>query len=163
MKCETYCTAASYNIVALRRDLRESYESTLYKDVLHIEVPHFSTVSHVFYFPYGVTVCWGLDVDEVRAFLEEAAKVAEEPLEKPEKDEYLFTIGEQARIIKNEIFLPAADTLSLIALSHGLAQSVKLEAFESAVQTTYNNSKHMPTAFTPRREAFRSQEEKSAG
>jgi len=103
-------------------------------------------MAHVFYFPYGVTVCWGLDPDEVKSFLEEAVQVADEPLDKPERDEYLFSIGEQARIIKNEIFLPVIDTLSLIALSHGLAQSVKLEAFESAVQKTYNNSKHIPTA-----------------
>ncbi len=148
MKCETYCTASSYDIIALKRELSPNYPTTLYKDVLHVEVPHPSYVAHVFYFPYGVTVCWGLDEKEVDAFLKDADKVADEPLDHYEKDEYVFSIGDQARINKNEIFLPAADTLSLIALSHGLAQSVKLEAFESTVQKTYNNSKHIPIALS---------------
>lgn len=148
MKCETYCTASSYDITGLRRDLASSYKTTLYKDVLHVEVPHPSYMAHVFFFPYGVTVCWGLSEAEVISFLEKTLPVSDEPLDTPEEDEYIFTIGDQAKISKNEIFLPAADTLSLIALSHGLAQSVKLEAFESTVQKTYNNSKHIPIALS---------------
>ena len=48
------------------------------------------------------------------------------------------------KIVEDEIILPNLDVLSRLAISHGLAQSVKLGTFESALRKTFNHTKHIP-------------------
>ncbi len=150
MECVAYCTASSYDIKALVTVLRQRYAPTLYRDVIHVGVPRGGEPASVFYFPFGATVCWGLTPEEEQHFLHLATTVQDGGLDKIEKDYFAFAYGDKAQIVTDEIVVPNKDTLSLLAMSHGIAQSVKLEAFETQVQTTYNECKHIPQALARR-------------
>lgn len=143
MDCRAYCTATSYQIKSLYDALRP-LKSTLYRDVVHLSVPTKDGVGDVFYFPYGVTVCWGLPQNLCYTYLEKVKDFEHQPLEEAETDEFTFTVGDTPKIIEDEIILPNDDTLCRLAVSHGLAQSVKLGTFENAIRRTFNHTKHLP-------------------
>jgi uncharacterized Rmd1/YagE family protein len=146
MECVAYCTASSYDTKALITVLRQQYIPSLHRDVIHVDLDREGEGAHVFYFPYGTTVCWGLTSDEEQHFLALASSVQDGPLDKIEKDYFAVSLGEKAQIVTDEIIVPTRDAMTLLALSHGIAQSVKLEAFETQVQKTYNECKHIPQA-----------------
>jgi uncharacterized Rmd1/YagE family protein len=146
MECVAYCSASSYDTKALLAILRQRYAPTLHRDVIHVAIPREEETGHVFYFSYGTTVCWGLTNEEEQHFLAMATTVQEGALDKVEKDYFAVSLGDRAQIITDEIILPNHDALSLLAISHGIAQSVKLEAFETQVQKTYNECRHIPQA-----------------
>lgn len=144
MRCLSCCTAASYNITSLYEALRERFKTSLHRNVIHIEVSSLLGTGSVFYFPYGSTVCWGLSQEEEACFLKEVKNFEHHPLEAPEVDMFTYSLGEVPKVHKDEIILLNADTLTLLAISHGLAQSVKLSTFEAAIQKTFNTTKHIP-------------------
>lgn len=144
MRCLSCCSAASYNISSLYEALRERFKTSLYRNVIHIEVPSLFGTGDVFYFPYGSTVCWGLSQEEETCFLKEVKPYEMQSLEAPEIDVFSYSLGELAKVSKDEIILNNRDVLTLLSLSHGLAQSVKLSTFEAAIQKTFNTTKHIP-------------------
>lgn len=142
MNCLAYCTATSYQIKSFYDRLKPLH-ATLYRDVIHVPVPGVA-VGDVFYFSYGVTVCWGLDVEQCLTYLNYAKEFEDQALEEIEKDEFTFTFGEAPKIVEDEIILPNSDVLTRLAISHGIAQSVKLGIFERKVRRIFNHTKHIP-------------------
>lgn len=146
MDCRAYCTASAYHIKALYERFKQvGAVVTLYRDVIHFVVPG-EKIGDIFYFSYGVTVFWGLSLEHCHAYLEQIKEFEEQPVEEIETDEFTFIIGDspKIKIIEDEIILPNLDVLSRLAISHGLAQSVKLGTFESALRKTFNHTKHIP-------------------
>lgn len=144
MDCCAFCTASSYRIKPLFEALRGRYKATFYRDAIHIEVPHDNITSDVFYFPYGATVYWGMPKEKAIQFLEEIKDFEHQRLDEMEIDEFTFAYGETHRLVEDEIILPNEDVFTKLAISHGLAQSVKLGTFESRIQRTINSMKHIP-------------------
>lgn len=142
MNCFAYCTASSYQIKAFYDQLKPMH-ATLYRDVIHVPVPGI-TIGDVFYFSYGVTVCWGLEAEQCLAFLEQVKAFEEQSSEEIEKDEFTFTFGETPKIVEDEIILPNHEVLTRLAFSHGIAQSVKLGTFENQVRRIFNHTKYIP-------------------
>jgi uncharacterized Rmd1/YagE family protein len=147
MECFAFCTATSYQIKQLFESLRSRFKTTLFRDVIYVEVPLFEEQpqGHLFYFSYGAVVCWNLNKEHALRFVEEARPFETLRYEEIEIDEftYIYEPG-NIKIIEDEIFLPNADILTKLAVSHGLAQSVKLGAFEIAVQKTFNSMQYIP-------------------
>lgn len=144
MDCRAYCTASSYQIKLFYERLKGENRAILYRDVVHLSVQIGETTRDVFYFPYGVTVCWGLPVQACDVYLNKIKDFEDQSLDEIEKDQFTFTIGDTPKIVEDEIILPNDDVLSRLAISHGLAQSVKLGTFESAIRKTFDNTKHLP-------------------
>ena len=144
MRCLSCCTAASYTILPLYENLRERYKTTINRNVIHVEVPTQFGSGDIFYFPYGSTVCWGLSKEDEEKFLKEVRSYEIDPLDVQEIDTFTYILGESPKINKDEIVLQNRDELTMFAASHGLAQSVKLAAFEATIQKTYNSTKHIP-------------------
>lgn len=142
MNCLAFCTASSYNIKSLYDTLRPMHAS-LYRDVIHVPVPGI-TIGDLFYFSYGVTVCWGLSMEQCLDFLNQLREFEDQPLEDVEKDEFTFIFGEAPKIVEDEIILPNQEVLARLAISHGIAQSVKLGVFENKVRRIFNHTKHIP-------------------
>jgi uncharacterized Rmd1/YagE family protein len=142
MNCLAYCTASSYKIKSFYDKLKPLH-ATLYRDVIHVPVPGL-TLGDVFYFSYGVTVCWGLELDQCLAYLNQVKDFEDHSAEDIEKDEFTFTFGEVPKIVEDEIILPDQDVLTRLAISHGIAQSVKLSTFENKVRRIFNHTKHIP-------------------
>ncbi len=144
MDCCAFCNASSYKIKSLVEELRTRYKTTLYRDVAHIEIPFENKVCDLFYFPYGVTVCWGANKENSLQFVELAKPFLLQPLEEIETDEFTYIQSETSKIIDDEILLPNMDILTKLALSQGIAQSVKLGTFESALQKTFILTRKIP-------------------
>lgn len=142
MNCLAYCTATSYQIKPFY-DRLKSLKATLYRDVIHLPVPEMQ-VGDVFYFSYGVVVCWGLRIEQCLHYLSLVKEFEENSLEEVESDEFTFIFGKNAKIVDDEIILPNTEMLTRLAISHGVAQSVKLSTFENKVRRTFNHTKHIP-------------------
>jgi uncharacterized Rmd1/YagE family protein len=144
MDCRAYCTASAYHIKPLYERFKQVGATvTLYRDVIHFVVPG-EAIGDIFYFPYGATVFWGLNLEQCLSYLEQIKEFEQHPVEEVETDEFTFVFGDNAKIIEDEIILPNRDVLSRLAISHGLAQSVKLGTFESALRKTFNHTKQIP-------------------
>lgn len=145
MDCLAYCTATSYKIKPLFDMLRTRYRVTLYRDVIHMEAPlPLGETCDIFYFSYGACVFWNLNKDQIAPFLEQIHPFEVNRLDEIETDEFTYIYDTTAKVIEDEIFLPNHEVLTKLAISHGLAQSVKLGTFESAIQKTSNTLHYIP-------------------
>lgn len=52
--------------------------------------------------------------------------------------------GSQAKVEEDEITLPNHDVLTKLGFSHGMSQSVKLDAFEQIIQKTIHLTRELP-------------------
>jgi len=146
MDCIAYCTSTSYQIKPLFESLRSRFKITSFKDVIHIEVPLNAGTGDVFFFSYGVMVCWNMNKEATLRYLEEVKPFEYQRYDEIETDEftYIYDANTTPKIVEDEIVLPNQDILTKLAISHGIAQSVKLGAFEVAVQKTFNHMQYLP-------------------
>jgi len=145
MDCFALCTATSYRLKPLYESLRQNYKATLYRDAIHVEYAHNDLKSDVFFFSYGCIVCWGMPrEDGVKQFPALIKDFEHQKLDEMETDEFTYLYGDTARIVEDEITLPNHDVVTKLAISQGMAQSVKLGTFEIALQKTFNSTKQIP-------------------
>lgn len=145
MDCRAYCTAASYKIKSFYEILRQRFKASMHRDSVHFEVPLPGLPNgDIFYFSYGAVVCWGLPKETEIELITLMQPFEEKHSEDIETDEFTFVYGDHPKILEDEIILPNHDTLTKLAISHGIAQSVKLGTFENAIQNTFNQSKNIP-------------------
>lgn len=145
MDCRAYCTAASYKIKPFYEIFRQRYKASLFRDSVHFEIPLTDlSKGDVFFFSYGAVVCWGLSKDIEMELLQLIKPFEEKHSEEIETDEFTFVYGDNPKILEDEIVLPNQEILTKLAISQGLAQSVKLGTFENAIQNSFNQSKNIP-------------------
>jgi len=145
MRCTCYCTASSYDIPRLFQHLQRLGTTQLFRDVIHIQIKEDKRVKgDVFYFSYGSVVCWGFSEEEEKEILQAVKEFEREPLPKAELDEFTFVYGDGVKIEEDEIFLHNKSSLTKLAISHGIAQSVKLSTFEELIQKTIEHTKNLP-------------------
>jgi len=156
MRCTAYCTAASYNLTSLFGFLKKTYTATLYRDVIHII--YRPETAHLFFFSYGVMVSWGLTEEEELKAIEDVKGFERENLPY-EKDEYEFSYDANFRLQRDEIVLSSKDVLTKLAVSYGLAQSVKLTFFERTIDKTIVKTKHLPKDLASKGKIFLSRKE----
>jgi len=139
-----YCTATSYNLKTLFDTLKVRYKATLIRDAVHIDFGDEKVVRDLFCFGYGVAVFWGFTEKEEKKLLREIKSFEQRHLEPFERELMAFGFGKTAKIEEEAIILPDHDVLSRLAISHGLAQSVKLATFENVIQKTIDTTKNIP-------------------
>jgi len=144
MDCFAVCTATSYQIKLLYEALKNRFKATLYRDVLHIEVPVEDGVSDLFYFSYGAIVFWNMPRERTKMYLDEVKPFEHQRSEEIETDEFIYVYDTAAKVVEDEIFLPDHHILTKLAISYGIAQSVKLGSFEVVIQKTFNNTQYIP-------------------
>jgi uncharacterized Rmd1/YagE family protein len=145
MDCCAFCTASSYRFKALYESLKGRYKATLFRDVVHIEAYHEEKGAiDLFYFSYGAMICWGASLTESAFYLEEVRDYEEQPLKRMETDDFVFSYGKTMKFVDDEITLPDQELLTKLAMSHGLAQSVKLAAFESSIVEVVEKTRYIP-------------------
>jgi uncharacterized Rmd1/YagE family protein len=149
MRTAAYCTAMAFDLPRLTNYLKTHYPLTRYREVLHIQIYHGEEVNsnedgHVFFFPFGVSVCWGLTDEKEHQFLQEIAPFEQQHYDVIDEDLFSYSYGENARIDGDGIVLPGHDVLTKLAFSHGIAQSVKLSIFEQTIQRTIHLTRDLP-------------------
>lgn len=146
LRCSTYCTAAGFNIGSLFLALKSAEDTVhLFRDVVHKQIKvDTKTKQEIFYFPYGVVVFWGLSETEEKEILLSLKEFERESIIDPEFDAFTFSYGSATQIAEDEIKLQNKSILTKLAVSHGLAQSVKLNIFEAMVQKTIDKTRILP-------------------
>lgn len=139
--CHAYCLANTFDFDDLIALLESRYRVVRYKEVVRVE----KATGDAFLFPYGILINWGMSYDDLQALLGEIAPFQQEPFETAILDEFTFSDGsEKYRIHGDHISLTSADALEKIAVSHGIAQSLKLNEFEGKVQKTIDETAYIP-------------------
>lgn len=126
---------------AISHDLMASLGSR-YRDAVQIDV----FGGEAWLFEYGVIVFWGVDEDEKLALLHRL-QVSEGVLTGKHQEHLRFVIeGDVLKLHQDMVVLPGEDELLRLSISHGLAQSVKLEEYESKAQDTISEYGYLPKA-----------------
>jgi uncharacterized Rmd1/YagE family protein len=152
-RCVAYCTSTSYHLKPLFDAFKVHHKATLLRDAVHIEMGDaepLPNIRDIFCFSYGVVVFWGFEEKEELEFLKEIKPFEYRPLDPPERELMSFSFGITPKIEEEEIMLPDTDLFSRLAVSHGLAQSVKLATFENAIQKTIDTTRNIPEQLAAR-------------
>ncbi len=149
MRCVSFCTARSYDLPALASLYkRKNYTTRLSRDVLYVTSVKKS--ADLFFFSYGCCVTWGLSKRQEHQLIERIQVHATGSLPVIETDHFCYCFGEETTIDTHERFRVDVITLDSdnpqikLAISYGLAQSIKLEAFEDSIQEVIKNNSYLP-------------------
>ncbi len=152
MRCASYCTAENYDIDELAKYFRkEGFDPKFYDNVIHIHKPREMSDQHehdleFFIFPYGCISAWGLNEEEEISFIDSIKEFQINPLQDYTVDTSNYDYGDETNIEEEEdaMVLESTDPLIKLSLSHGLTQSVKLEAFELKIAKTIEKTRNLP-------------------
>lgn len=152
MRCTSFCTAGNYKLAAIADFFKtKRYQVYAYRNVVHISKP--SKNIDAFFFSNGCFVTWGLAKSNEQELLQQTKIFTTNPLEKIETDRFIYHLGNKTKIsshprFKADIILIAAEeaenTELKLAISYGLAQSIKLEAYEESIQKTIEHNRRIP-------------------
>jgi uncharacterized Rmd1/YagE family protein len=139
MRCVARCIANSFNLTALTDYLKgQKYETDLYRDVLQVSFPN--NDKEIFFFAHGAFVMWGFTSAEENAFTKEVARFGKQLIDKPEVRYFIYRYSGKTRLYSHKRFhveviaLASEDSELKLAISYGLAQSIKLEFYEETVK-----------------------------
>lgn len=140
-ECKAYCLAKSFQFNALKDDLSTKERAVSYRGVVHLQ----KWDGDAFIFDFGVAVFWGMDHDQTKKVLENIKKHFVEELPAVIEDEFTFEIGHRKTSVRDDhITLEGEDPQEKIAVSYGIAQSVKLAEFESYAEDSIQSTKQIP-------------------
>jgi uncharacterized Rmd1/YagE family protein len=146
-RCVSYATATSYPTKELAKAFRNTHVVSTFRDVTFLGFGKDADGidNGVFLFPYGVVVMWGLTPEEERSLLSDLKPYENGAQESTEKEVMMYAYsGDKLAVIDDCIMLPSTDLRIKLAVSHGLAQSVKLCVFESIVRKTIETTRTIP-------------------
>jgi uncharacterized Rmd1/YagE family protein len=148
-RCVAICTAASYDLLGLAAFFkRKGYFTRVSRDVLHIA--NLKRPGDIFFFNYGCFVSWGIKKSFEEKIIEFTRDFSSHPLQHVETDHFYFAYGNEVTIDTHErmridvITLDSQDMQVKLAISYGLAQSIKLEAFEEQIKGTIKANGYLP-------------------
>ena len=126
--CIANCCSKEFRFTELREYFIENQRAVFYKDALHIAKEN----GDIFIFSYGVLVLWNISRDQALRILDDLKRFEVEPMENILADEFIYSTGEETmRIHEDHIYLVSDEVLDRLAVSHGIAQSLKLSALEA--------------------------------
>ncbi len=138
--CTALCVAKNFSFSPLREMLSKRYAYTLYRDVIHIG----QDSGDVFVFSYGAIVAWGIAPADLKKILHAIEPFEQGPFLEYYSDEFTYSVTGSTTIKDDHICLASDDSLEKLALSHGIAQSVKLEEFETSAEKTIEETAKIP-------------------
>ena len=155
LRCGAFCTADYYDLLGLASFFkRKGYFTRISRDFLHVNNP--KKPGDIFFFNYGCFVCWGFKKSFEEKLLEQVKEFSQHPLASNESDHFFYRYGEETTLDTHErlrldiIALESEDAQIKLAISYGLAQSIKLEAFEEAVKEAIKKNSRLPEEIATR-------------
>lgn len=152
MRCVSFCTAGSYKLTALADFFKANrHRVKAYRNILHVANP--AERIDIFFFSNGCFVTWGVRKAQEKQLLTQIKAFSVDPFEKIETDRFIFQYGTKTSISAHDRFnadiitieAEEAENVQLkLAISYGLAQSIKLEAYEESIQKTIDNNSRAP-------------------
>lgn len=139
--CLTVCLASSFQFAKLREKLLNTTRAQVFRNAVIIDFKSGCSIV----FSYGVVVHWNVNLDDRRSLHETLVEYAAKPYAEPQEDNFSYQVGcEQYRFQHDHIELQSDDFMVLLALSHAMAQSIKLAAFEGHAIDTIHATSHLP-------------------
>jgi uncharacterized Rmd1/YagE family protein len=139
--CLTVCLAQSFRFSELREKLLDSTRAQVFRNALIVDYKEGCSIV----FSYGVVVHWNVSLDERRALQTLLLEYSVRPDTNPQEDNFSYEFGcEQDRFQYDHIELKSSDFKVLLAMSHAMAQSIKLAAFEGHAIDTIRATSHLP-------------------
>lgn len=139
--CMTVCLAQSFRFNELRDRLLASTRAQLFRNALIIDYKNGCSIV----FPYGVVAHWNVNLDERRELHQLLLDFAVKPDSEPQEDNFSYQAGcDLDRIQFDHIELQTDDFKVLLAMSHAMAQSIKLAVFEGNAIDTIHATGHLP-------------------
>lgn len=155
MRCVSYCTARSYDLAGLANSFkRKGFIIKLARDVL--QVTNLNKPADMYFFAHGCFVSWGLQKRQELQLVQRVKEFEIEPLPTIETDHFCYCFGDETSVDAHERFKLDVITLDSdnpqikLAISYALAQSIKLEAFEDAIQESIIRNSHLPEEIATR-------------
>lgn len=155
MRCVAFCTASAYDLTGIANSFkRKGYIVKQSRDVVH--VASIKTSADIFFFNHGSFVCWGTKKPQEQKLLQHVKDFSIDPANAIQMDHFCYRLGEDTSIDAHERFKIDVITLDSdnpqikLAMSYGLAQSIKLEAFEDAIQETIRKNSLLPAEIARR-------------
>lgn len=149
MRCIVFCPTESYRLAAIASYFRShGYSVKLYRKVLHLTPP--TKNGDIFVFVYGCLVTWGFNKTEEKLLLKQLEPFSVNLLPSIKINRFVYKYGDHTEMTTHErfnadIIILESNTAQLkLAISYGLAQSIQLELYESAVQKTIDANSHLP-------------------
>ena len=141
--CLSVCLAESFQFAKLRERLLDTNRAQVLRNAVFVDFKSGCSVV----FAYGVVVHWNVNRDDRHALREQLLDYAVRPYDEPQEDNFSFEVGcPHDRIQHDHIELQSDDFKVLVALSHAMAQSIKLAAFEGQAIDTIDATHHLPQA-----------------
>ncbi|ETO94447.1 RMD1 family protein [Legionella oakridgensis] len=142
MECLSFCIANSIDLSRLDNHYKTNlphYTSIKSRDIL--KLGHSNTSNTVFVFKNGTVVSWGVKRHQVNAYLDTIRLFADKPITFRVHDEFSYQMSDKTAIEPHDYF--DVDCISIdsdsdelkLSLSYGFSQSVKLQYFETILET----------------------------
>lgn len=154
-RCVSFCTADSYDLLALSAFFkRKGYVTRVSRDAL--QVSSLKKPGDIFFFQHGCFVCWGFHKNFEEKIKEMVLPYSLNPLKTIETDHFIYAYGNETsinthdRLRLDNIKLESDDPSIKLAISYGLAQSIKLEAFEEAIKDAIKKNSYLPEEIASR-------------
>ncbi len=118
------------------------------RDVLH--VTNLKKPGDIFFFNHGCIVSWGFKKHFEAKLIEYVKAFEVHSLVHMESDHFYYRYGSETTIDTHEkhrldiITLDSEDAMIKMAISYGLAQSIKLEAFEDSILDAIKQNNYLP-------------------
>lgn len=145
MECLSYCIANHIDLTGLDNHYKTTmadYISVKSRDVLKLTPQNASNIL-VFVFKNGTVVSWGVKRYQITPYLETIKRFAYKPISFRVHDEFIYKYADKTAIEPHDYF--EVDCLSIhtdidndeikLSLSYGFSQSVKLQYFETILET----------------------------
>jgi len=144
-QCKAFCSAGSYQMNPLYKFLKKHDPKTKNFGAV-ICCPFYG--GYAFFFSYGCTVFWELKDDEITSVFKKLKNYEDDKLPKIIEETYDIVDGPERRIYQQEICFgeekDSGGIMEKLAVSHALAQSMKLGTFEERVEQTIKKTEHIP-------------------
>lgn len=155
LRCVAFCTADSYDILGLATYFRKKgYFTRVSRDFLHVS--NLKRQGDIFFFQHGCFVTWGYKKKFEERLIELIKDYSVHPSPSIESDLFYYQYGEETTIDTHErlrldiITLDSQESQIKLAISYGLAQSIKLEAFEEAIKEAIKKNNYLPEEIATR-------------
>ncbi|MFT5757684.1 MAG: putative Rmd1/YagE family protein [Alteromonadaceae bacterium] len=140
-RLSVYNVGADFLSTPSATDINTTERGVRYHDAVRIVVP----TGEYWLFDYGVIVFWAVEEDERQALVNRLIRKHSDKVEKIE-EHLRFSFSSELKISKDNIYLPDRLALTRLAISHALAQSIKLIEYEMKAQNTITHYSKLPEA-----------------
>ena len=123
------------------KNIEKRYKCNNIKDAIIIDI---KDEQQIILFKYGVFICWNIEFEDLKFFLDFIKDFQINDFQKPIIEELNYTFDNEFKINLDTIYLDDSSSIFKIAISQAISQNIKLQQFEEELQTSIDNNSNIP-------------------